>query len=88
MFAELGDVINGVKPALREKTTVFKSLGEFLRKDGGCRTRRSRLFLQEWAFRTPRPLSWCSSGGKPKLANAEANIFNKINKPHSRSLFA
>ncbi|CAG04436.1 unnamed protein product, partial [Tetraodon nigroviridis] len=27
VFAELGDVINGVKPALREKTTVFKSLG-------------------------------------------------------------
>lgn len=27
IFAELGDVINGTKPALREKTTVFKSLG-------------------------------------------------------------
>ncbi|XP_047466012.1 ketimine reductase mu-crystallin [Mugil cephalus] len=27
VFAELGDVINGVKPAHREKTTVFKSLG-------------------------------------------------------------
>lgn len=27
MFAELGDVINGIKPAYREKTTVFKSLG-------------------------------------------------------------
>ncbi|XP_034426391.1 ketimine reductase mu-crystallin [Hippoglossus hippoglossus] len=27
MFAELGDVINGTKPAHREKTTVFKSLG-------------------------------------------------------------
>ncbi|KAL3051221.1 hypothetical protein OYC64_001485 [Pagothenia borchgrevinki] len=27
VFAELGDVINGTKPALREKTTVFKSLG-------------------------------------------------------------
>ncbi|XP_068161852.1 ketimine reductase mu-crystallin-like [Antennarius striatus] len=27
MFAELGEVINGTKPALREKTTVFKSLG-------------------------------------------------------------
>ena len=28
VFAELGDVINGTKPALREKTTVFKSLGK------------------------------------------------------------
>lgn len=28
VFAELGDVINGVKAAHREKTTVFKSLGE------------------------------------------------------------
>ncbi|KAM9837431.1 ketimine reductase mu-crystallin [Aulostomus maculatus] len=27
VFAELGDVINGTKPACREKTTVFKSLG-------------------------------------------------------------
>ncbi|XP_028332444.1 ketimine reductase mu-crystallin [Gouania willdenowi] len=27
IFAELGDVINRVKPALRNKTTVFKSLG-------------------------------------------------------------
>ncbi|XP_073346454.1 ketimine reductase mu-crystallin [Pagrus major] len=27
VFAELGDVINGTKPAHREKTTVFKSLG-------------------------------------------------------------
>uniref|UniRef100_A0A3Q4AH35 Ketimine reductase mu-crystallin n=1 Tax=Mola mola TaxID=94237 RepID=A0A3Q4AH35_MOLML len=27
MFAELGDVVNGTKPAHREKTTVFKSLG-------------------------------------------------------------
>lgn len=26
--AELGEVINGTKPAHREKTTVFKSLGE------------------------------------------------------------
>lgn len=29
VFAELGDVINGTKPAEREKTTVFKSLGVF-----------------------------------------------------------
>lgn len=28
MFAELGEVINGIKPAHREKTTVFKSLGK------------------------------------------------------------
>ncbi|XP_072312371.1 ketimine reductase mu-crystallin [Eucyclogobius newberryi] len=27
VFAEIGDVINGTKPAFREKTTVFKSLG-------------------------------------------------------------
>ncbi|KAK2820793.1 hypothetical protein Q5P01_023752 [Channa striata] len=27
IFAELGEVINGTKPAYREKTTVFKSLG-------------------------------------------------------------
>lgn len=30
VFAELGDVINGTKPAHREKTTVFKSLGKAL----------------------------------------------------------
>lgn len=28
VFAELGEVINGTKPAHREKTTVFKSLGK------------------------------------------------------------
>ncbi|XP_065416045.1 ketimine reductase mu-crystallin isoform X2 [Chrysemys picta bellii] len=27
IFAELGEVVKGTKPALREKTTVFKSLG-------------------------------------------------------------
>lgn len=27
IFAELGEVVAGVKPALCEKTTVFKSLG-------------------------------------------------------------
>uniref|UniRef100_A0A8C7W6T9 Ketimine reductase mu-crystallin n=1 Tax=Oncorhynchus mykiss TaxID=8022 RepID=A0A8C7W6T9_ONCMY len=27
VFAELGEVLNGTRPALREKTTVFKSLG-------------------------------------------------------------
>lgn len=27
VYAELGDVINGTKPAHRDKTTVFKSLG-------------------------------------------------------------
>lgn len=29
MFAELGEVLNGTRPALRNKTTVFKSLGKF-----------------------------------------------------------
>lgn len=28
IFAELGEVVKGVKPAHREKTTVFKSLGK------------------------------------------------------------
>jgi len=28
IFAELGEVVKGTKPALREKTTVFKSLGK------------------------------------------------------------
>lgn len=28
VFAEIGEVISGKKPALREKTTVFKSLGK------------------------------------------------------------
>lgn len=28
VFAELGEVINGTRPAHREKTTVFKSLGK------------------------------------------------------------
>lgn len=28
VFAELGDVVNGARPALRDKTTVFKSLGK------------------------------------------------------------
>lgn len=44
MFAELGDVVNGVKPALREKTTVFKSLGESSETAGGCSALCSRLF--------------------------------------------
>lgn len=43
MFAELGDVINGMKPALREKTTVFKSLGKSSETTGGCSQLRSRL---------------------------------------------
>lgn len=29
VFAELGEVLNGSRPALRNKTTVFKSLGKF-----------------------------------------------------------
>lgn len=29
VFAELGEVLNGTRPALRNKTTVFKSLGKF-----------------------------------------------------------
>lgn len=28
IFAELGEVVKGTKPALPEKTTVFKSLGK------------------------------------------------------------
>ncbi|KAG2455952.1 CRYM reductase, partial [Polypterus senegalus] len=27
IFSELGDVVNGTKPALSERTSVFKSLG-------------------------------------------------------------
>lgn len=44
MFAELGDVVNGVKPALREKTTVFKSLGKSSETTEGCSALGSRLF--------------------------------------------
>lgn len=44
MFAELGDVVNGVKPALREETTVFKSLGKSSETTGGCSALGSRLF--------------------------------------------
>ncbi|XP_053495908.1 ketimine reductase mu-crystallin isoform X3 [Ictalurus furcatus] len=29
VFAELGEVLNGTRPALRNKTTVFKSLGKY-----------------------------------------------------------
>lgn len=36
MFAELGDVVNGTKPALREKTTVFKSLGRSSERTASC----------------------------------------------------
>lgn len=43
MFAELGDVVNGVKPALREKTTVFKSLGRSSETAASCSRLRSPL---------------------------------------------
>lgn len=80
VFAELGDVVNGMKPALREKTTVFKSLGESSETTGGS-TLGSRLFLlQEWESRTPCLLSWCLSSGKLQLANTEANNINKKKK--------
>lgn len=35
VFAELGDVINGTEPALRQKTTVFKSLGKSSERNDG-----------------------------------------------------
>lgn len=44
VFAELGDVVNGAKPALREKTTVFKSLGKSSETMGGCTALCSRWF--------------------------------------------
>ncbi|XP_008313344.1 ketimine reductase mu-crystallin [Cynoglossus semilaevis] len=43
VFAEIGEVISGKKPALREKTTVFKSLGM------GCEDAVSaKLMYEQW----------------------------------------
>lgn len=88
MFAELGDVVNGAKPALREKTTVFKSLGRSLKERDkavceGCPAHVCSG-LQGWELRMPCPLSWCLNSGKPKLANAEGSVFNKV---HSQKTF-
>lgn len=94
MFAELGDVVNGANPALREKTTVFKSLGRSLknkRQKAVCELFSAHICsgMQEWELRMPCLLSWCLSNGKPKLANTEGNISNKIhNQKHSMTLFA
>lgn len=81
MFAELGEVVNGAKPALREKTTVFKSLGKSLKKrrKAACELHSAYIcsWLQEWELKMQCLLSWCLNNGKLKLANTEAIIFNK-----------
>ncbi|XP_054877199.1 ketimine reductase mu-crystallin [Poeciliopsis prolifica] len=52
VFAELGDVINGTKPAEREKTTVFKSLGM-----GVEDAVSAQLVFEQWtAKETMRPV--------------------------------
>ncbi|KAM9336021.1 ketimine reductase mu-crystallin [Symphorus nematophorus] len=50
VFAELGDVINGTKPALREKTTVFKSLGM-----GVEDAVSAELVFQKWKAKASQP---------------------------------
>ncbi|KAL7857612.1 hypothetical protein SRHO_G00165110 [Serrasalmus rhombeus] len=43
VFAEIGEVLNGTSPALREKTTVFKSLGMGI-QDAIC----AKLVFDKW----------------------------------------
>lgn len=50
VFAELGDVINGTKPAHREKTTVFKSLGMVWAMDDSWSGKYPALFLNIYEF--------------------------------------
>ncbi|KAM6898219.1 ketimine reductase mu-crystallin isoform 1-T3 [Lycodopsis pacificus] len=50
VFAELGDVINGTKPAHREKTTVFKSLGM-----GVEDAVSAKLIFDQWKAKGSRP---------------------------------
>nr|XP_020471549.1 ketimine reductase mu-crystallin [Monopterus albus] len=50
VFAELGDVINGTKPAHREKKTVFKSLGM-----GVQDAVSAKLVLDQWKAKACQP---------------------------------
>uniref|UniRef100_A0A3B3W0Y9 Ketimine reductase mu-crystallin n=1 Tax=Poecilia latipinna TaxID=48699 RepID=A0A3B3W0Y9_9TELE len=50
VFAELGDVINGTKPAEREKTTVFKSLGM-----GVEDAVSAQLVFDQWTAKETKP---------------------------------
>ncbi|XP_027884414.1 ketimine reductase mu-crystallin isoform X2 [Xiphophorus couchianus] len=50
VFAELGDVINGTKPAEREKTTVFKSLGM-----GVEDAVSAQLVFDQWTSKETKP---------------------------------
>ncbi|XP_071318674.1 ketimine reductase mu-crystallin [Trachinotus anak] len=50
VFAELGDVINGTKPAHREKTTVFKSLGM-----GVEDAVSAKLVFDQWKAKNSQP---------------------------------
>lgn len=50
VFAELGDVINGTKPAHREKTTVFKSLGM-----GVEDAVSAKLVFDQWEAKASKP---------------------------------
>ncbi|XP_042364397.1 ketimine reductase mu-crystallin [Plectropomus leopardus] len=50
VFAELGDIINGTKPALREKTTVFKSLGM-----GVQDAVSAKLVFDQWKAKASHP---------------------------------
>lgn len=48
IFAELGEVVKGVKPAYCEKTTVFKSLGKGHRSQGTNPTRAQGRSTRQW----------------------------------------
>ncbi|CAK6978745.1 ketimine reductase mu-crystallin isoform X2, partial [Scomber scombrus] len=50
VFAELGDVVNGTKPAHREKTTVFKSLGM-----GVEDAVSAQLVFDQWKAKASKP---------------------------------
>ncbi|XP_040922675.1 ketimine reductase mu-crystallin [Toxotes jaculatrix] len=50
VFAELGDVINGTKPAHRDKTTVFKSLGM-----GVEDAVSAKLVFDQWKAKISKP---------------------------------
>lgn len=86
VFAEIGDIINGVKPALREKTTVFKSLGKASVILSAIRHLNQLIPLrvkftsfasqkQEWELKMPCLLSWCLISGTLKPTNNKVHVY-------------
>lgn len=87
VFAELGEVINGTKPAHREKTTVFKSLGESQMRLVLNKVKKKRTLdgvhishccdfpSQEWEWKMPSLPSWYLKSGKLKVINNETATF-------------